>query len=131
MRKLTYEELIMYHDIALNLGLPEDHNIKGLEGILNNHLLESVIEAPFATMFGEELYSTDEEKIVVTVCSIIKYHCFRDANKRTGMLIFKALLKECDIKIEATKDDYEQLALGIATTYTKENVIDWINNHKI
>lgn len=129
MRKLTYEELIMYHELALTLN-DENNNAKGLEGIHNNHLLESIIESPFATMYETELYPTDEEKIAITVFNIIKYHCFRDANKRTGMLIFKALLKECNITIMATSDDYEQLAINIATIYTKEDVINWINKYK-
>lgn len=130
MRKLTYEELIMYHEIALTLS-DENNNTKGLEGILNEHLLKSITESPFNTMYEIELYPTDEEKIAITVFNIIKYHCFRDANKRTGMLVLKALLKECDIVITATDDDYIELALNIATIYTKEDVIDWINKYKI
>lgn len=130
MRKLTHEELIMYHEIALTLS-DENNNTKGLEGILNEHLLKSITESPFNTMYEIELYPTDEEKIAITVFNIIKYHCFRDANKRTGMLVLKALLKECDIVITATDDDYIELALNIATIYTKEDVIDWINKYKI
>lgn len=124
MRKMTYEELLMYHEIALDS--------EGVEGILNESILHSAINNPYATAFGEELYPTNEEKIAMTVFSLIKGHGFRDANKRTGILILKAMLFHAEINIEATDDDYIQLALDIATSkYKKEDIVNWINKFKI
>ena len=122
MRKITFEELLIYHDLALLEG--------GLSGIKNEHLLLSAIETPFTTMYETELYPTDELKIAMTVCSLIKNHGFEDANKRTGILVFKVLLIDCDINLNATEDDYIQLALNIAQTYDKYDVEKWINSHK-
>ena len=54
MMKITFDELLVYHDMALQEG--------GLHGIKNESALRSAIGNPFSTMFGEELYKTNEEK---------------------------------------------------------------------
>ena len=123
MFKLSYDELLRIHDIALLMG--------GVPGVKNPGLLHSAINIPFQTMFGEELYPTNEAKISVMVHSLINNHGFEDANKRTGIMVMQTLLEYCDIELTATDDDYEQLAINIATIYTKEDVIDWINKYKI
>lgn len=123
MRKITFDELLAFHDIALTFG--------GIHGIKNESLLYSAIENPFTTMYGEELYSTDELKIAMTLYSLIKNHGFEDANKRTALFVFKVLLEDCDIELNATEDEYIQLALDVEQSYDKYDIENWINNHKL
>lgn len=123
MMKITFDELLIYHDMALQEG--------GLHGIKNESALKSAIENPFSTMFGEELYKTNEEKIAMTVYSLINNHRFEDANKRTGILVFRILLADCNIIINATEDEYIQLAINITQSYTKYDIEQWIYNKRI
>ena len=123
MRRITFEELIIYHEIALQAG--------GVKGIKNESLLYSAINNPFNTFFGEDLYPTDELKIAMTTYSIINNHGFEDANKRTGMIVFQTLLEECDIELDATNDDYIELAQKIENSYDKYDIVNWINLHRL
>ena len=123
MRKITLEELIECHDIVLQAG--------GVPGIKNQSMLESAIENPFSTMYGIDLYPSDESKIAMTVYSLINNHGFEDANKRTSILVMQMLLEDCDILLDATEDDYIQLAINVTQTYDKYDIEQWINNHRI
>ena len=123
MRKITFEELLAFHEIALTFG--------GIEGIKNESLLYSAIENPFSTMFGEELYPTEELKIAMTVYSLINNHGFEDANKRTGIFVLKVLLEDCNIILDATEDDYIELAQKIENSYDKYDIVNWINLHRL
>lgn len=123
MRKITLEELIKCHDIVLQAG--------GVPGIKSQSMLESAIENPFSTMCGIDLYPSDESKIAMTVYSLINNHGFEDANKRTSILVMQMLLEDCDILLDATEDDYIQLAINITQTYDKYDIEQWINNHRI
>lgn len=123
MIKLTFEELLILHDYALEEG--------GLPGINNESALHSALENPFATYDGEDLYKTDEEKIAMTIYSLINNHGFKDANKRTAILVFHILLDSCDIELNVVDDDYIQLALDITQTYDKDDIKRWILKHKI
>jgi death-on-curing protein len=124
MIKLSYEELLEIHDYVLN-------EYGGLPGVLNENLLKSSIENAFMTGYGNELYETDEEKISITIHCLIKNHGFRDANKRTAILVFHILLDDCDIILNASEEEYIELAINIAQYYDKNDILQWINNHKI
>ena len=123
MNRITFETLLIYHDLIINAT-------GGLPGVKNESLLISSLETPFITFGGEDLYPTDELKIAMTIYSLINNHGFNDANKRTGMLVFKILLELNNIDIEATEDEYIQLALDIANRFNKYDIVNWINNHK-
>lgn len=122
MIKITYEDLLELHDYALEEG--------GLSGVNSESALRSALENPFTTFFGEELYKTDEEKIAMTIYSLINNHGFKDANKRTAILVFHVLLDACDIELFASEDDYIQLAINVTQTYDKYDIQKWINDYK-
>lgn len=123
MLKMSYEELLELHEYALEEG--------GLPGVNNESALRSALENPFITFSGEELYKTNEEKIAMTIYSLINNHGFKDANKRTAILVLHILLDDCDIELNASEDDYIQLALNITQTYDKYDIQNWINSYKI
>jgi death-on-curing protein len=51
---------------------------------LKRGLLDSVLNRPFQTMFGESLYPDIFEKAIALYESLAKNHCFFNANKRTA-----------------------------------------------
>lgn len=57
-------------------------------------VLESVVNRPYQTFDGEELYKTSIEKAAALFESIMKKHPFIDGNKRTGYGSMRILLKK-------------------------------------
>ena len=56
--------------------------------------IEAIVANISNTYFGNEIYSTSEEKAVAFLYFLIKDHPFTDGNKRTASLIFEVV---CDI----------------------------------
>ena len=63
-------------------------------GIRERNLLESIIPGSEQSMFGQDAYPTNRDKITFIVASIIKNHVFIDANKRTAVVVYSHL---CEI----------------------------------
>lgn len=74
---LSVEQVIFLHDsIIAEFG--------GLKGIRDIGLLESALNTPQVTLWGQEMYRTLSEKGAVYVYHLIKNHPFNDGNKRTA-----------------------------------------------
>lgn len=113
---------------ATDLFAQEKKN-KNLEGIFGN---------VFQTAFGEEVYSTLEEKAAHLLYFIIKNHPFNDGNKRTGAFTFVWFLQKSGLKSLAkiTPETLTALALLIAESNPKDKtkmtglVLLLLNNKK-
>jgi death-on-curing protein len=57
----------------------------GLDGIRDEHLLDSALNSAFHTFGGLDLYPTLEEKAAQLAFSLVKNHPFQDGNKRIGL----------------------------------------------
>lgn len=86
IRYLTVEEVIEIHDVLLG-------KFGGLSGIRDKNLLISAIEAPKASMFGNDLYHSIYDKASAYLHGIVCNHPFNDANKRTGLASTMVFLK--------------------------------------
>ena len=73
-------------------------------------LLESAINNPFQSMFGEELYPEIADKAAILIYGIINNHPFLDGNKRTGIHCMLVFLFLNDYKVEYTQIEIEDLA---------------------
>lgn len=58
----------------------------GVQGVRDEGLLDSVLNAPFQTFSGEELYSSILEKGAKHGYGLVSNHPFTDGNKRIGAL---------------------------------------------
>lgn len=119
---LTFDELLEIHD----------HMIKkfgGLRGIRDKNLLFSAVEIPKSTMFGEDLYPTIYDKAAAYLFCIIRSHPFNDANKRTGCAAAYLFLKANRIPIRFKDEDYENLAVGVASGEISKEIIAWFLEH--
>lgn len=103
----------------------------GSYGIRDMKLIESAYYSSIQSFDGIDLYSTLEEKISFLTFSLAKNHVFIDGNKRIAVhvLILNLLLN--GVEIEYRQKELIELGLNIAQDYTKEDILDWINNHKI
>jgi len=70
----------------LNRYVIETYSPNEIIGVKEPALLDSAINAPFQTMFGEFLYPDIYQKAVALLKYLAKNHPFHNANKRTAVL---------------------------------------------
>jgi len=104
----------------------------GSVGVRDEGLLESALEAAFATFDGVELYPSKEEKAAKIAHSLISNHAFVDGNKRIGIYVMLSFLSLNGITIEASDSEVVELGLGVADgSLDYEQILSWIKEHTI
>lgn len=125
MKRLTKEQVIILHrELIKETG--------GTDGIRDEGLLESALEAPFQSFDGIDAFPSIQQKAARLGFGLIKNHAFVDGNKRIGvhaMLVFLALN---GIEIEYTQKELSSVILKVAAgNCSFENLVKWIVNHQI
>lgn len=104
----------------------------GLDGVRDEALLDSAINAPFQKFDGADLFPTVQQKAARLCFGIIKNHAFVDGNKRIGahtMLVFLALN---GIEIDYTQKELYQIILDIASGKLElDSLTHWIIEHQL
>lgn len=104
----------------------------GTDGLRDRGLLESALEAAFATFAGIELFPSIEEKAARLGMSLISNHAFADGNKRIGMLIMLVFLKVNGAEMNLTDEDVVRAGLGAAAGEMDfYGMLEWIWEHRI
>ena len=117
---LSKEQIILLHSNLIT-------ETGGSEGIRDEQLLESAINAPFQTFDNIEVFPSIQQKAARLGYGLIKNHAFVDGNKRIGthaMLVFLALNK---IELEYTQSELSDTILKVASDeYSFEDLLKWI-----
>ena len=104
----------------------------GLDGIRDDSLLESALNAPFQSFDGIDVFPSIQQKAARLAFGLIKNHAFIDGNKRIGvhtMLVFLALNK---IELYYTQDELSDTVLKIAAGKLEfEDLLQWILKHQL
>lgn len=125
MIKFSAEKAMLLHKILLE-------ETGGTDGVRDTGLLDSALEAAYATFDGKELFPSKEEKAARLGVGLISNHAFVDGNKRIGMFVLLTFLELNGVYIEATDDDVIEAGLAIARSEMKyEGLLNWILKHKI
>ena len=123
MIKLIKEQIISMHGLLITES-------GGMDGIRDEGLLESAMNAPFQTFAGEELYPTVQMKAAVLCYGLVSNHAFIDGNKRIGILVMLVFLEINGIDINCKDEELINLGLSIASnTVGVKDIIRWIINH--
>ena len=77
MRYLSKSEVISIHR-----KIQRDYHKE--DTIVQPNLLDSIIDIPKRTFFGQEMFPTIEDKAAALMKELIKLHPFLDGNKKTG-----------------------------------------------
>jgi death on curing protein len=80
---------------ALQLG-----EFGGIAGVRDRGLLESAVEQPRATAFGELLHTDLFEMAAAYLFHIVKNHAFLDGNKRTALVAALVFLDINGVSLE-------------------------------
>lgn len=125
MIKFSKEKVLLLHQLLIEAT-------GGSDGVRDVGLLDSALEAAYATFNDEELFPSKEEKAARLGVGLISNHAFVDGNKRIGMYIMLSFLEVNGVKIEATNEEVAEIGLSIACGNTQyEQLLEWIINHKI
>ena len=122
---LSKEQIIILHkNLIAETG--------GIDGIRDENLLESAINAPFQTFDNREVFPSIQQKAARLGYGLIKNHAFLDGNKRIGthaMLVFLALNK---IELDYTQTELSDTILKVAADeYSFEDLLKWILDHQL
>ncbi|MBQ8434933.1 MAG: type II toxin-antitoxin system death-on-curing family toxin [Oscillospiraceae bacterium] len=123
MIRLTKEQVISIHSSLVEAT-------GGTDGVRDDKLLESALEAPFQTFGGNDLYPALIQKAARLGYSLISNHPFVDGNKRIGihtMLVFLALN---GVEIECTQKELIDIGLSLADgSMNADQLLIWLSRH--
>ena len=123
MKRLSKEQILILHQALIAVS-------GGSEGIRDERLLDSALNAPFQTFSGTELYPTVLEKAGRLGFGLIKNHPFVDGNKRIGVHVMLVFLKLNNIELFYQDEELIQLILNIASgAEDDEQFLAWIRAH--
>ena len=123
MKRLSKEQVIKIHNMLIS-------QTGGSDGIRDEGLLESALNAPFQTFDGEYIYRTIKAKAAKLGYFLVKNHPFIDGNKRIGILVMITFLEINGVEVTWTDEELITLGLGLADgTIDDEDLLNWIIDH--
>ncbi len=125
MIRFSKEKVMLLHRLLIE-------QTGGADGIRDMGLLESALEACYATFDGKELFPTKEEKAARLCVGLVSNHAFLDGNKRIGIYVLLTFLEVNGIMMEATDDELVKIGLELAKGEMKyEELLAWIREHEV
>ena len=125
MRKLTVKQIISMHTrLVMETG--------GSDGIRDEGLLESAVNAPFQSFGGYDVYPTIYEKAARLGFGLAQNHSFIDGNKRIAAHAVLTFLEMNGIEIDCTEFELFSLFYKLAASeITFDDLVKWIKNHEV
>ena len=125
MKRLTKAQIFMlHHALAVETG--------GAEGLRDEGLLDSALNAPFQSFGGTDVYPSIQQKGARLGYGLIQNHAFVDGNKRIGahaMLVFLALN---GIELAYTQSELSDMILAVAAgNLPFDGMVKWIIDHQV
>ena len=125
MTILSKEQILILHSQLIKAT-------GGIDGLRDEGLLESALNAPFQTFGGTDAFPSLQQKAARLGYGLVKNHPFIDGNKRIGahvMLVFLALNK---IELEYTQDELSDIILKTAAVECSfHDLLEWIFIHQL
>lgn len=124
MIKFSTEKVLLLHKFLIQ-------ETGGSQGVRDVGLLDSAVNAAYATFDGQELFPTKEEKAAKIGYSLISNHAFVDGNKRIGMYIMLTFLEINGISLNLKEGETADVGLKLADgKYSEKELLDWIIEHE-
>lgn len=104
----------------------------GATGLRDLGLLEAAVARPQATFDGADLYPDRSAKAAALMASLVQSHPFVDGNKRVGVTAAGMFLQRNGLRLTATNDEVEALALAVAQgAMTTTQIAVWFVQHTV
>ena len=121
---LTLADLLLIHEqLILRFG--------GMRGVTEQGFgkLEAAVAAPYASMFGEDLYPDLPAKAAALFWGVARSHGFSDGNKRVALVAVLDLLHRHGCELAVDDDTLYGFVISTADTLTRDDVSDWFRMH--
>jgi len=123
MKTLSKRQILMLHSALVAQS-------GGMDGIRDEGLLDSALNAPFQTFAEQDLYPTILEKAVRLGYGLICNHPFLDGNKRIGTHVMLVFLEINQLSLSYEDDDLILTILQVASgTLDYDGLLDWAKEH--
>ena len=120
MKRLSVQHIKQIHSLLIA-------ETGGLDGIRDEGLLESAVNAPFQTFDDMPLYKTIEAKAARLGYSLVNNHPFVDGNKRTGMMAMLLFFEINGAGREYTDEEVIRVGLALADgSMDDKALLNWI-----
>ena len=125
MIRLTEEQVMILHSELVKVT-------GGTDGIRDEGLFDSAVNAPFQSFGGYDVYPSIEQKAARLAYSLVSNHAFIDGNKRISALIMLVFLALNGIEINCTEREMYSVFMGLADSkITFDDLVEWIMNHEV
>lgn len=125
MKKLSKEQLLMLHAELLR-------ETGGAEGLRDEGLLDSALNAPFQSFGETDVFPSLQQKGARLGYGLICNHAFVDGNKRIGTHVMLVFLALNGIELEYSQEGLSDMVLGVASGELQfEDMVKWIIKHQV
>jgi death-on-curing protein len=121
---LTLADILMIHELLiLEFG--------GMRGVTEHGFgkLEAAVAAPYASMFGEDLYPDLPAKAATLFWGIARSHGFSDGNKRVALVAVLDLLDRHDQDLAVSEEELYAFVIAAADDLTRDEAGGWFREH--
>ena len=120
MIKFGKDKVLLLHQLLIE-------ETGGEDGVRDIGLLDSALEACYATFDGKELFPSKEEKAARLGVGLGSNHAFVDGNKRIGLYVMLTFLEVNGIKLDVSDEELVAVGLAMAQGEMKyQELLDWI-----
>src|SRR4051794_21631341 len=125
VKYLTEQQVFFLNIHQIRLYSPSEQ-----QGVKEEGLLSSVVNRPKQSAFGEDAYPSIEEKAAVLFESLLKNHCFYNANKRTAFASLYMFLRQNGYRLVVHPKKAEDFCVQIVEPEPPEvsffEIVTWI-----
>ena len=123
MKILSKRQILMLHTALIA-------QTGGIDGVRDEGLLDSAINAPFQTFAEQDLYPTVLEKAARLGFGLISNHPFLDGNKRIGAHAMLTFMGVNQINLCCTDEELISLILQVASgRLNYAGMLEWLKSH--
>lgn len=125
MKRLTKQQVLALHSEMIR-------ETGGSDGIRDEGLLDSALNAPFQSFGDTEAFPSLQQKAARLGYGLISNHAFIDGNKRIGAHVMLVFLALNGIELEYTQQELSDMALQAASGALQfEDMVKWIAEHQV
>ncbi|MDQ0220380.1 type II toxin-antitoxin system death-on-curing family toxin [Peribacillus cavernae] len=122
---LTTNQVIAINTVQIRLFSPQEP-----VGVKDPNLLDSAINRPMQSVFGNDAYPSIYEKAAALFESIAKNHAFHNANKRTALASFIVFLKINHYRWTMGIEEEQDFTVDVVNhKYTFEEIVSTIKEN--
>ena len=124
MRRLSKRQVLLLHEQLLSQS-------GGLQGVRDEGLLESALEAPFQAFGDTDAYPSLQQKAARLGYGLIKNHPFADGNKRIGTHVMLVFLALNGVELSYSQKELSDIILAVAAGEKEyEDLLGWLLKHQ-